>query len=127
MARELTDRNRRWLTGELAYWQSAGLVSPERAGQILGCYVSADEMGQRKRRLASFTLAALAALMIGLAVLLLIGHNWQLVVAGWEGLPRILKLAAVFLVVVGSHAGACTCGCERPGDAGRKQPFSSPA
>ena len=63
-------------------------------------------MGQRNRRLASFTLAALAALMIGLAVLLLIGHNWQLVVAGWEGLPRILKLAAVFLVVVGSHAGA---------------------
>ena len=103
MSRELSDRNRRWLTGELAHWQTAGVVSAEQCRQILDGYVSAVETAHRKRRLASFSLAALAALLFGLAVLLLIGHNWSLVVAGWEALPRVAKLAAVFLVLAASY------------------------
>ena len=106
MGRELSDRNRRWLTGELIHWQQAGLVSPEQARRIFESYATVAEMGQRKRRLASFALAALAALMVGLGVLLLIGHNWQAVVAGWEALPQAAKLAAVFLALAASYAGA---------------------
>ena len=83
-----------------------GIVSPGQCRQILDSYVTVAEAGQRKRRFASFALAALAALLVGLAVLLLIGHNWALVIAGWEGLPRIAKLVAIFLVVAGSYGGA---------------------
>jgi len=106
MTRELSDHHRRWLSGELTHWQTAGIISAEQSREILNCYASAAEMSRRKRRLASFTLTALAALMVGLAVLLLIGHNWQLVVAGWESMSPILKLSAIFLVVIGSYAGA---------------------
>ena len=33
MTRGLSDRNRRWLTGELAHWQTAGIISPEQSQQ----------------------------------------------------------------------------------------------
>jgi uncharacterized membrane protein len=106
MGRKLSDRNRRWLAGELMHWQQSGIILPDQARQIYESYESPAETGGRKRRLAGFSLAALAALMVGLAVLLLIGHNWSLVVAGWEAMPRIAKLAAVFAALAGSHAFA---------------------
>jgi uncharacterized membrane protein len=106
MARDLSDRHRHWLSGELEHWRSTGIVSPEQCQQILDSYITVAEAGQRKRHFASFALAALAALLVGLAVLLLVAHNWALVIARWGGSPRIAKLAAIFLIVAGSYGGA---------------------
>ena len=123
MGRELSDRNRRWLTGELADWETVGIISPEQSGQILSYYVSTAEMGSRKRWLASFALAGLAALMCGLAVLLLIGHNWQAIIAGWEGMPQVLKLAAILLAVVTSHGLAVHLRVRTPWQRGSEVAF----
>ena len=125
MGRELSDHKRRWLADELTHWQQSGILSHQQARQILDGYASAAEMGQRKRRLASFVLAALAALMVGLAVLLLIGHNWNWVVAGWEALPQIAKLGAIFAVLIASHAGALWLRLRTPWRRARKLPSFS--
>ena len=106
MSREISDRKRRWLTGELAKWQAGGLISTQQAQQILACYATAADIEQRKRRLASFVLAAMAALLVALAVLLVVGHNWQLVVAGWDSASTVAKLSTMFLILAGSYGGA---------------------
>lgn len=107
MARELSNRRRRWLTEELVQWQTDGVISPDQGRRILDGYVSPSEMGVRKRRLASFALVGLAVFMFGLAVLLLVGHNWQLVVAGWESLGQAVKVAIILAALGVSYAGAC--------------------
>jgi uncharacterized membrane protein len=123
MGRDISERNRRWLAAELVHWQTAGMVSPEQCRQILEGYISPDETAQKKRRLASFSLAALATLLVGLAVFLLIGHNWILVVAGWEAAPRIAKLAGVFLVLAGSYGFALRLWLRTPWKRGAEVAF----
>src|SRR5688572_5574578 len=85
---------RRWLARELDSWRSDGLVTPEQAERILAGYESADEFHQRSRSRLVFVLFSMAALLFGLAVMLLIGFNW-------EAMPRGLKL---FLCVGGVTA-----------------------
>jgi uncharacterized membrane protein len=94
--RNISEPQRRWLSDELRDWQDAGIVSAEQAGRILGRYETAGEIRERRRDQSAFVLQALAALLVFLAVLLLIGYNWQ-------ALPRLAKLAAVFLVLAGTY------------------------
>lgn len=96
-ARQISDGQRRWLDGELEFWRSAGLLQPTEVDRIRGCYETTAETGQRKHSVARFTLQALAALLFGLAVLLLVGYNW-------DELHWVAKLALIFSGITGLHA-----------------------
>ena len=54
---------------------------------------------ERRGARALFTLTSLAALLVGLAALLLIGYNW-------EAMPSAVKLAIIFAVLLATHCGA---------------------
>lgn len=97
--RPITDSNRRWLDGELEAWSQAGLIAPDQALGIRTCYEPLAKSGHRKQDQARFAVQGLAALMVGLALLLLIGYNW-------EALHWGAKLAMIFGVVAGTHAAA---------------------
>src|SRR6266540_874974 len=92
----ITGDQRRWLQGELTAWQAEQIISAGQAERILARYETAADAGRRKQSQAVFTLLGLAALRVGLAVLLLIGYNWEL-------LPRAAKLAVILTVLAGVH------------------------
>ncbi|MES2792008.1 MAG: DUF2157 domain-containing protein, partial [Planctomycetota bacterium] len=97
MARsKLTSAQQQWLDQELSLWQADQVVSSSQADLIRGRYDSADDINDRKRSVAVQALFAMAAFLFGLAVLLLIGFNW-------EELSRTVKLVAVLSVVTGTH------------------------
>ncbi len=95
--RILSDKQRRWLLGELGDWRGEGIVSQEQTDRILARYEDADEASQRKRSRFTLAISGIAALLVGLAVFLVIGYNW-------DAMPRVAKLAVVFGVVVATHA-----------------------
>jgi uncharacterized membrane protein len=96
--RELSDRQRKWLEEQLADWTGREIVTGDQAARILAMYESAEEVGHRKRSYFSFVIIGLAALMVGLALFLLIGHNW-------DAIPRATKLLLIFGTILGTHAG----------------------
>jgi len=106
MGRPISERQRDWLTEELEQWQAAGLVAAHQRDAILACYESTDEASLRRRRWASFVMAALAATLVGLGALLIVGHNWEIVVAGWEALPSVLKLVVMLALIAGVQGAA---------------------
>src|SRR5205823_5686168 len=95
----LSHQQRAWLVEALDDWRKQGLVSSDQAAGILAIYESPEEMAQRQQSQAIFTLMSIAALLVGLAVLLLIGYNW-------EDLPRAVKLVVIFGVILGTYAAA---------------------
>ena len=107
--REITDRQRGWLNGELTCWHALGLVSSDQVARILELYGTPEDAAERRGG-AVFTLTSLAALLVGLAVLLLVGYNW-------ESMPAAVKLAVIFVVLAG-HAcpagSSCAIGCGTP-------------
>jgi uncharacterized membrane protein len=90
---------RQWLLKELELWRAGGILSNDQPGRILDLYETPAEAAGRKRSLAMFTLSSVAALMIGLAALLLVSYNWQ-------AMSAVLKLAIIFGVLLGSYAVA---------------------
>jgi uncharacterized membrane protein len=99
MAREATRSQRDWLEGELPVWQEMGLIDEERAAALLAQYESRESFAARQQTRGQFTLMAVAVLLVGLGVLLLIGYNW-------EQMSAPLKVTAIFGALVGTHAGA---------------------
>ena len=97
--RPISDSIRQWLLGELEAWQAGRIVSADQSLQILDLYETSTEAAGRRRSLAVFTLSGLAALMIGLAVLLVVSYNWQ-------GLSAASKLAIIFGGLIGLHGTA---------------------
>jgi len=97
--REITEKNRTWLSDEINIWKSRGIVSEDHAARIWGLYVNAQQSAQRRHALARFTLLSLATLMMGLAVLLMIAYNW-------EAIGRPVKLAIIFGAILGAYAAA---------------------
>ena len=98
-SRPISHQQRQWLSQELDYWHEAGLVEAAQAARIRNCYESIDASGARQQSRARFVLQGIAALMVGLAALLVVGYNW-------DQLHWILKLALVFASVAGTHAAA---------------------
>lgn len=94
--RILSDKEARWLRTEIAEWRGRGIVTPQQAEQIAGCYETSEEAGARKRSRFTFTIISLAALLFGAAALLLMGYNW-------EAIPRVAKLTIVFTVLAATH------------------------
>ncbi len=68
-------------------------MSAEQASQIIALYETADQVVRRQRSRAISTLMSVAAFLVGLAILLLIGYNW-------EAMPRALKLGIILSVLI---------------------------
>ncbi len=99
-----------WLKQQLEDWQARGLVSPERAGQILALY---SPVGRFSAARAAFGLTGLAVLMAAVALLLVIGYNW-------DALAPAARVAIVFGMVGGAFAGSALAyrrGLPRVGEA----------
>jgi uncharacterized membrane protein len=96
--REISERQRHWLMGELTWWKALGIVTEDQVARVLELYGTSDERAERRGARAIMTLTSLAALLVGLAVLLLIGYNW-------EAMPAAVKLALVIAALLGTHAG----------------------
>ena len=97
--RKISDRQRRWLVGEIADWKARGILTAQQPELLMECYEAPEKGARRKESLAVFTLWGVAAFLVGLGVLLLIGYNW-------EKLSRVAKLVIIFGVLGGTHAGA---------------------
>src|SRR3989338_2950645 len=99
MKRLLSEKQRSWLAGELASWKSQSIVSPEQAEKILGLYETSAHESHRKQSVLLSTLMGLAALMVGLAVFLLIGYNW-------DDIPKSGKLTLIMGTLAATYGGA---------------------
>lgn len=97
MGREITEQQRSWLVSQLENWRGEGIVSGEQAGAILSLYGTQEEIRQRRQSQAILTLVSLAALLVGMGVLLLIGYNW-------ESMPIAAKVIAILGAVTATHA-----------------------
>jgi hypothetical protein len=97
--REITEKNRAWLSEEIKIWKGNGIISDDHAARIWDLYVNVQESAERRHSLARFTLLCLATLMMGLAVLLMIAYNW-------EAIGRPVKLAIIFGAVLGAYGAA---------------------
>lgn len=97
--RRLTDAQRHWLQDEMQSWQDLSLLSETQRHGILDLYELPSESAERKQGAAVFILMSVAALLVGLALLLLIGYNW-------DDMPAPVKLAIIFGIVGGLHAAA---------------------
>jgi uncharacterized membrane protein len=97
--RDITSEQRHWLVSQMDEWQSSGIVSAEQTSRILELYESQEQLTDRQQSAALTTLMGVAALLVGLGVLLLIGYNW-------EAMPDALKLLMIFGVITGTHLAA---------------------
>lgn len=98
--RGISDKQRAWLVRQLDDWQSHGLLFTDQTAPILDLYETQVELAERKRSIALVTLMGIAALMVGLSALLLVGYNWR-------SMPASLKLFIVFGTIIGTQTVAC--------------------
>src|SRR3954452_3275788 len=95
--RAITAKQRTWLLDELNVWRRDSIVSEEQSHRIADLYEGAGELAERGRSRAVFTLMAAAAILVGLAALLLVGYNWN-------QLDRLTKVAMVLGTIAITHA-----------------------
>lgn len=95
--RSIPEKKRNWLAKEVGDWQVAGLITAEQAEKILGTYETPIEESERKHSTVLLALMSVAAIFVGLGVLLLIGYNWAAMSAS-------LKLTIISGALSGTHA-----------------------
>ena len=95
--RRLTQTFRSWLDTELNDWQQREILSGDQARQILELYETPQQYASDRRSTAIHALMGVAVSLVGLAVLLLVGYNWQ-------SMPSAAKLATIFGAVIAAHA-----------------------
>ncbi|MFM7148653.1 MAG: DUF2157 domain-containing protein, partial [Gemmataceae bacterium] len=72
------------------------LIQPEQAASILSLYRSEEEEAQVTQHHMVLALVSLASLLVGLAILLVIGHNWQ-------EIPDPIKLGIILTTLAFAH------------------------
>jgi uncharacterized membrane protein len=79
---------------DIARWRAAGLVNEDLAAAL------EQDVGRHHGRGVSFgaVLALMAAALVAAAILILIAANW-------EAFPRLLRVAALFLLIAGGYIG----------------------
>jgi uncharacterized membrane protein len=97
--RPISSQIRPWLIEELEFWRSSSIVTDAQSGQILDLYETSNEAVGRRRSVAMLALSSVAALMFGLAALLVVSYNWQ-------DMSASAKLTVIFGSLLGMH-GAC--------------------
>jgi uncharacterized membrane protein len=95
--RSISVKQRAWLASQLDDWRSCDIVSADQSSRILDLYETPTELAERGRSELLLVLTSLAAFLIGLAVLLLIGYNWH-------AMPAAVKLLIIFTVLIATHA-----------------------
>src|SRR5690349_5542540 len=95
--RAINPKQRSWLLAELSVWQRDALISEPQARRITDLYEGAGELAERGRSRSVFILMSAAAMLVGLAALLLIGYNW-------DHIDRWTKLAIVLVTIGVTHA-----------------------
>jgi uncharacterized membrane protein len=95
-----------WLDRELAAWEAEGLVTPEQARAIRSRYSAAMAVeaavppmadAAASRPWGAILFGGLAAVLVGLGVILLFAYNWH-------AIPKYGKLALVFGALIAAHA-----------------------
>ena len=84
---------------QIHQWRGQGILSQEQAVQIIGSYESMSESADRKHTTALRSVMGIAAMLLGLGVLSLVGYNWDRLAATW-------KLLIIFAVILGTYAAA---------------------
>ena len=97
MSRDITESQRTWLVGELDAWRNLGLVDDDQRQAVLGLYATPEDLGRLRQSRALGILSTLAALMVGLGVMLLIAYNWDAMAAS-------VKVAAIVVGLVTVHS-----------------------
>jgi uncharacterized membrane protein len=95
--RAITAKQRAWLLDELSVWRRDAIVTEQQAERISDLYEGAGELAERGRSKSVFILMSAAALLVGLAALLLIGYNW-------DQLDRWTKLSVILGTIGVTHA-----------------------
>lgn len=95
--RPLPDRQREWLETESQHWMASGWITPEQKNLIFDCYQSKSDVSRQKRSRGVFVLQAIAIGLVSLAILLLIGFNWEAIPGGM----RIFLVLAAMLTAHG--------------------------
>src|SRR3954447_6720489 len=95
--RSISVSQRAWLDSQLKAWQSSDIITADQSSRILDLYETPAELAERSRSALLLVLTGVAALLVGLAVLLLIGYNWHAMPAG-------VKLLIIFTVLLVTHA-----------------------
>jgi uncharacterized membrane protein len=94
--RPISEQMREWLHGELNVWRGGGILTDDQSGQILALYETPNQAAGRRRSIAMFLISGIAALLIGLAALLVVSYNWH-------AMSATTKLATIFSALVGLH------------------------
>jgi uncharacterized membrane protein len=97
MSREITELQRAWLVKELDAWHDQGLVDDAQRQVLLGLYATPEDLGRQRQSQALGILSTLAALMVGLGVMLLIAYNWDAMAAS-------AKVAVILIGLVTVHS-----------------------
>lgn len=95
----ISDKQRSWLMAQIAQWRGQEILTQEQASLIIDSYESALESSDRKRTMALRTVMGIAALLLGLGVLSLVGYNWERMSATW-------KLLVIFGAILATYASA---------------------
>lgn len=115
-SRTTTEKQRSWLSGEIQAWRAQGLISGDQASSILGLYGSAEEFADQRRSKALLVLMGAAGFLLGLAVLLVVGYNW-------EALPKAAKLILIFGCILGTHGAGLWLRFVRKSEIGSESAF----
>lgn len=97
MAREISESQRTWLVGELDAWLGLGLIGDGQREAVLGLYGTAADLGRRRQTRALGILSTLAALMVGLGVMLMIAYNW-------DAMSATAKVGAILVGLITVHS-----------------------
>ena len=87
-------REWQWLKGETDHWLADGLIDARQRDEIVARYKVDAGAGQRR---ASIVLTSLGVLVAAIAVLLVIGYNW-------DAIGRPAKVAMIFGAVAAAFA-----------------------
>ncbi len=96
--REISDGQHDWLAAEMESWSALGLLTEDQVDRILELYGTPEQRADRRGGRAVSVITSLAALLVGLGVLLLVAFNWQ-------ALSTAMKLGLIVLATAASHAG----------------------
>jgi uncharacterized membrane protein len=81
-----------WLAKQLPQWVDASIISPTQADALRRRYPIRDTLS-----LGRLLITGIAAVMIGLGVILLFAYNWA-------DMGKASKLAVIFSALIGAHA-----------------------
>ncbi len=88
------NKHHQWLARQLPQWVDKAIISDAQAASLRALYPLGDSIG-----LGRLLITGIAAVMIGLGVILLFAYNW-------DDMGKVSKLAVIFSGLIGAHLAA---------------------